>query len=52
MQFLAYWEIFALWQAVEIRRMRPSITPCVIKPIATYAVTADRFHSPAASADA
>ena len=32
--------------------MRPGITPCVIKPAATYAEATDRFHSPAASAGA
>lgn len=33
-------------------RMRPAITPCVIKVAATYAVAIDRCHSPAASAGA
>ena len=33
-------------------RMRPGITPCVIKVAATYAVAIDRSHSPAASAGA
>ena len=32
--------------------MRLGITPCVIKPAATYAEATDRFHSPAASAGA
>ncbi len=32
--------------------MRPGITSCVIKPAATYAEAAARFHSPAASAGA
>ena len=27
-------------------------TPCVMKPVATYAATTDRLHSPAASAGA
>ncbi len=35
-----------------LRRMRPGITPCVIKPAATYAEATARFHSPVASADA
>ncbi len=42
-------------KAAEIwgqNRMRPGITPCVIKPAATYAEAAARFHSPAASAGA
>ncbi len=34
------------------QRMRPGITSCVIKPAATYAEAAARFHSPAASAGA
>ncbi len=34
------------------QRMRPGITPCVIKVAATYAVAIDRSHSPAASAGA
>ncbi|WJM89306.1 ferric reductase-like transmembrane domain-containing protein [Pseudomonas brenneri] len=33
-------------------RMRPGNTSCVIKPAATYAEAAARFHSPAASVDA
>jgi hypothetical protein len=33
-------------------RKRPGITPCVMKPVATYAAATDRFHSPAASAGA
>jgi hypothetical protein len=32
--------------------MRPGNTSCVIKPAATYAEAAARFHSPAASVDA
>jgi len=32
--------------------MRPGITPCVIRPVATYAAATDRFHSPAALAGA
>ncbi|MHC8336793.1 DUF2515 family protein [Pseudomonas sp. HLT2-19-2] len=35
-----------------VLRMRPGITPCVIKPAATYAEATARFHSPAASAGA
>jgi hypothetical protein len=42
-----------LIQRVEtMDSMRPGITPCVIKPAATYAEAAARFHSPAASAGA
>jgi len=40
---------------VELRllgRMRLGITPCVIKPAATYAEATARFHSPAVSASA
>ncbi|PRW84892.1 hypothetical protein C7A11_25440 [Pseudomonas simiae] len=36
----------------NIGRMRPGNTSCVIKPAATYAEAAARFHSPAASVDA
>ncbi len=31
---------------------RRGITPCMIKPAATYAAATDQFHSPDASADA
>eukprot|EP01038_Epipyxis_sp_PR26KG_P001246 gene1246-1732_t len=37
--------------AVMANRMRPGNTSCVIKPAATYAEAAARFHSPAASVD-
>ena len=37
---------------LRVKRMRPGITPCVIKPAATYAEATARFHSPAASAGA
>lgn len=38
--------------AMLAKRMRPGITSCVIKPAATYAEAAARFHSPAASVNA
>jgi outer membrane receptor for ferrienterochelin and colicins len=38
------------WKREE--RMRPGITPCVIRPAATYAAATDRFDSRAASAAA
>ena len=37
---------------LNLQRKRPGITPCVMKPVATYAAATDRFHSPAASAGA
>lgn len=40
--------VLAKWQL----GMRPGNTSCVIKPAATYAEAAARFHSPAASVDA
>ncbi len=46
-------KIQAVKQVTEKQlRMRPGITSCVIKPAATYAEAAARFHSPAASAGA
>lgn len=35
--------------AGRVQGMRPGITPCVIKPVATYAAATHRFQSPAAS---
>jgi hypothetical protein len=32
--------------------MHQGVTPCVIKPVATYAAATAQFHSPAASAGA
>lgn len=42
--------LYKVWNRMSSGCMRPAITPCVIKPVATYAATTDRFHSPAASA--
>lgn len=42
----------AIPRASCIPRKRPGITPCVMRPVATYAAAIDRFNSPAESAAA